>query len=112
ERARAEIRVLAGPQDHLVPRHVDGTGRHADQLAVGVEAREVPPAQALERDLGGAAVAELLDQLVDEALVEDPALDELAPPLAADAVGDRRHGPDGRAAHPARVATLGGRFAT
>ena len=86
ERALAELRVLARHQDHLVPGLVDGLGRHADQGAVGVQAGEVPGAQALERDVGLARVAELVAQLAMQRGRELVGLDEAAPPGAANPV--------------------------
>ena len=111
ERALAELRVLARHQDHLVPGLVDGLGRHPDQVAVGVQAGEVPGAQALERDVGLARVAELVAQLAMQRGRELVGLDEAAPPGAAHSV-EHRHGADGRAAPAPQLATQGGGFPT
>jgi hypothetical protein len=84
ERPLAEVVVGAGHQDHLVPRDVDGPRGHAERrVGAGLEARQVPRAQALQRDVDRTVAVELLAELVLERHRELVALDERAAPRVA-----------------------------
>ena len=108
ERALAEVRVLAGAQDELVPGDVDDLRRHADHAVVGVEAGDEPGVEAFEGAQRGGAVAELVLELGDEVRRVLVALDELAPAVA----GEGLHGAHGRGGSPRVTAPLGGGFPT
>ena len=98
----------------IISCHASSTAREGIPIsaAVGVEAGEVPAAQAVEGDVGRARVAELLDQLVVQRRRELVRLDEAAPPLAAHPVRDRWHGGMVAGASGPRIPTLGGGFPT